>query len=279
MADYRLGCRLDADAWADFNRRLIFERPELRDFAAPFPPQSLMRNVSGVDLEFDFAKQGALFWQVFSRLLAKPLSEYRPSLDFGCGCGRLSRMFKGHPGPLHGCDIDAQHVAWMRANLDFVDTVQTQADEPLPYPSAYFELAIGVSVMTHLDESTQDHALRELQRVTRPDGTVVLTLHGERAVSRALWDDRLFGILDIGRDEFRSAVNAFAGGGHAFVPQRGHLASEAFRYGITFLPETYVRAHWGRWFRIEQIAAGALQDFQDVVVMTPRPLDSEVSPA
>lgn len=278
MADYSLGCRLDADVWADFNRRLIFERPELRNLAAPFPPQALMRNVSGVGLDFDFAKQGALFWQVFSRLLGNPLSEYRPILDFGCGCGRLARMFKGHPGPVHGCDIDARHVAWMRENLDFVDTLQTRPDEPLPYASTYFELAIGVSVMTHLDESTQDHTLRELHRVTRPDGTVLITIHGERAVSRALWDDRLFGILDIGRDEFRAAVNAFAAGRHAFVPQRGHLASEEFRYGITFLPETYIRGHWGKLFRIEQIAAGALQDFQDVVVMTPIPLDTPVPP-
>jgi SAM-dependent methyltransferase len=277
--DYSLGCRLDAAAWADFNRRAIFEDAALRACASPFPPAALMRNVAGVDLDADFAKQGALFWEAFSKLLPSPISAYSPVLDFGCGCGRLARLFKGHPGAVHGCDIDARHVRWMHDNLDFMDTVLVAPTAALPFPDNHFALVFAVSVLTHLDESDQDRVLAELRRVTRPDGILLVTTHGERAVQRARWDDRLFGILDIDVDAFRAAVNTYARGSLAFVPQRGHLTTNDFTYGITFLPEAYVRSHWGAWFAIERIAHGALQNFQDIVVMRPRKERSDASSA
>jgi SAM-dependent methyltransferase len=268
--DYNLGCRLDTATWADFNRRTIFEDAALRRFAAPFPPAALMQNVSGVDVDADFAKQGALFWEAFARLLPRPVAAYSPLLDFGCGCGRLARMFKGHPGEVHGCDIDARHVRWMQDNLDFMHTVQSAPTAALPFPDHHFALVFAVSVVTHLDEADQDRVLAELRRVTRPDGILLVTTHGERAVQRARWDDRLFGILDVDVDAFREAVNTYAQGSLAFIRQRGHLTTDEFSYGITFVPPAYVRSHWGASFAIEQIAEGALQNFQDIVVMRPR---------
>lgn len=267
MIDYSLGCRLPAVTWADFNRRLIFEQPALSAFAAPFPPPELMRSVSGLQVDADFAAHGAHFWEVFSSLLPRPLADYSPILDFGCGCGRLARLFKGHPGAVHGCDIDVRHVKWVRDNLAFMKAVPTQPNAPLPYADGTFDLIIAVSVFTHLNETSQDLMLAELRRVARPGGTLLLTTHGERALQRARTEERIYRMIDVDARRFGEAIGLFEANRHGFIPQAGHLTSDAFEYGITFLPDAYVRRHWGRFFEVKKIASGAIHDFQDVVVL------------
>jgi SAM-dependent methyltransferase len=267
MIDYSPGCRLPPATWAEFNRRLVFEQPELRSFAAPFPPAELMRNVSGLEVDKDFAAHGAHFWEVFSLLLSRPLADYSPILDFGCGCGRLARMFKGHPGAVHGCDIDVRHVRWVRENLPFVTAVPTQPNAPLPYADGTFDLIIAISVFTHLNELSQDLMLAELRRIARPGGTLLLTTHGERALQRARTEERIYRMIDVDPRHFEASIGLFEANRHAFIPQAGHLTSETFEYGITFLPDAYVRQHWGRYFDVLNIASGAIHGFQDVVVL------------
>ncbi len=267
MIDYTSGCRLPAPEWADFNRRVIFEDPSLQTLAAPFPPRTLMQNVSGLEVERDFAEHGAHFWEVFSRILPRPLASYSPVLDFGCGCGRLARYFKGHPGQVHGCDIDARHVEWVRGHLPFVTAVNTQPNQPLPYADNTFDLIIAISVFTHLNEASQDLMLAELARIARPGGTLLLTTHGERALQRAREEDRIYRMIAVDDARFARAQQEFAADRHAFVAQEGHLTSATFQYGITFLPRGYVHAHWGRYFRVHDIVSGGLHDFQDVVVL------------
>jgi SAM-dependent methyltransferase len=268
MIDYNSGCRLPASEWADFNRRVIFEEPALQPLAAPFPPRTLMQNVSGLEVEKDFAAHGAHFWEVFSQILPRPLSTYSPILDFGCGCGRLARLFKGHPGGVYGCDIDARHVEWVRGHLPFVTAVNTQPNQPLPYADNTFELVIAISVFTHLNESSQDLMLAELRRIARPGGRLLLTTHGERALQRAREEERIYRMIDVDATRFARARVAFEGDRHAFVPQHGHLTTDAFEYGITFLSRGYVHEHWGCYFDVLDIASGGIHDFQDVVVLS-----------
>jgi hypothetical protein len=95
-------------------------------------------------------------------------------------------------------------------------------------------------------------------------------------------------MLDVPDDRFAAARAAFASGEHAFILQFGHLTTmrreeqsllqklrgkvikEPFEYGITFIPESYIRKHWGQWFEVLDYRVGALHDFQDIVVVEPR---------
>jgi SAM-dependent methyltransferase len=266
--DFARGCAMNAPLWADLNRRLAFDRPELARYVAPFPPTELMQNVSGLTVDRDFAAHGAHFWDVFSLLLPRPVSSYSPVLDFGCGCGRLARMFKGHPGEVHGCDIDKRHVEWVRDNLDFVRALHTQPNQPVAYRDATFDLVIAISVFTHLDEATQDLLLSEMARIVRPGGTLLLTTHGERALQRAVDEESIYRMLSVDSAGFADAQRTFDAGRLAFIPQRGHLTTDKFTYGITFTPDRYVHEHWGCWFKVDKIASGAIHSFQDVIVLT-----------
>jgi SAM-dependent methyltransferase len=286
VIDYNLGCRLPLDAWTQLNRVDVFRDPSLRSFVSPFPPSDLMQNVSGLVTESDFASHGADFYIALSQASPKPLSDYRSILDFGCGCGRLARMFKGHPGRIAGCDIDHRHVDWVDHSLDFVEAKLSAVRPPVPYVDGQFESVISISIFTHLNEASQDEFLAELARVTAPDGLLFLTVHGERALQRADSEPTIRAMIAVPDEAYARAKADFAAGRHAFILQNGHLTTtipaEAgdevkkrlvdgeFEYGITFVPERYVRTHWQQWFDIVDYRSGALHDFQDMVVLRPR---------
>ena len=229
---------------------------------------------------------GADFYMALSEAAPKPLSEFRSILDFGCG--RLARMFKGHPHRVEGCDIDRRHVDWINDSLDFMRAKVSSVKPPIPYADNEFEAVISISIFTHLNEQSQDEFPRELCRVTTPGGRLFLTVHGERALARAVNELAIRAMLDVPDDRFAAARAAFVSGEHAVILQFGHLTTmhrekqsllqklrgkvieEPFEYGITFIPESYIHKHWGQWFKVLDYRVGALHDFQDIVVVEPR---------
>lgn len=277
--NYSLGCKLPINDWVQLNRVEIFQDDKLREFVSPFPPVELMQNVSGLTSEADFASHGADFYLALSAASPKPLLEYRSILDFGCGCGRLARMFKGHPHRIAGCDIDQRHIKWIQQSLDYMDARVTSVRPPLPYSDDEFDAVISISIFTHLNENSQDGFLSELRRITQKGGYLFLTVHGERALSRAISEPQIRSMLDVRDDLFEDAQRKFAQGRHAFILQQGHLTttegeknkavSEPFEYGITFIPESYIKKHWSKYFNILSIHYGGIHDFQDIVVLTP----------
>ena len=286
MRDFSLGCMLPVAEWADLNRTAIFADPMLRRYVSPFPPEALMQNTSGLTSEADFAAHGAHFWIALSQASTKPLTEFASILDFGCGCGRLARMFKGHPGRIVGCDIDNRHVDWCSAALKYMETRLSPLRPPIPFPDNDFAAVISISVFTHLNEKSSRQFLQELARVCRPDGMLFLTVHGSRALERAISERSIRAMLDVPDDLFEAGRRRFSRGQHAFILQQGHLTTggktaferllkrcmetDFFEYGISFIPEQYVRNTWSRWFDVIDYRAGALHDFQDIVVLRPK---------
>ena len=269
-SDFAQGCNLSPEVWAKANAEWAFQRPEVRRSVADFPPVELMQNVSGLTSERDFAAHGAHFWLALNRLSAKPLSQYASLLDLGCGCGRLGRLFKGHTGRICGCDIDARHVDFVGKTLPWIHAQLTEPDRPLPYRTREFDCVISISVFSHLTEESQDILLRELHRVTKGGGQLLLTIHGERALRRAIDETPIRDMLSMDPRLFDGAITDFNNGRHAFIRQNGHLTTSSYTYGIAFIPTEYVQKHWGKWFIVENHASGAIHDFQDVVVLRPR---------
>jgi SAM-dependent methyltransferase len=283
MLDYTLGCRLSVEDWAHLNRVGAFDDPALSCYVGPFPPAELMYNTTALTSQAVFASHGADFWVALSKASPKPLSEFASVLDFGCGCGRLARMFKGHPGYIGGCDIDHRHVEWCASAIDFFDVKLSKVKPPIPFASNTFEAVISISIFSHLSEASQDEFLQELFRVCQPGGSLFLTIHGQRAMTRALTEPNVKAMLDMPEDQFEFARTAFERDELAFVLQQGHLTtirdgapvagkviSEPFEYGITFMSETYVRKHWSQWFEIVDFHPGGIHDFQDIVVLRPK---------
>lgn len=101
-------------------------------------------------------------------------------LDVGCGTGSLLLLAAERVGPagaLCGVEPSAEMAAHARrkANAQNVrmEIVEGSA-EHLPHPDAMFDAVFCTLALHHLPESIRETAIREMRRVLRPGGRVVL---------------------------------------------------------------------------------------------------------
>jgi SAM-dependent methyltransferase len=95
---------------------------------------------------------------------AGDLGPYR-LLDVGCGEKPYAPLFAPHVAEYVGLDTAAH------ANADLVGPI-----EAIPAPDGSFDVAICIQVLEHVDDPAQ--GVRELSRVTRAGGRVLLSTHG-----------------------------------------------------------------------------------------------------
>ena len=108
-----------------------------------------------------------------------PLDSIGSVLDFGCGCGRVTRYWEAFGGAVAGSDVNGQAVDWCRDNLDFATFERNALAPPLRFDADSFDLAYALSVFTHLTAELQLAWRDELLRVLRPGGLLLLTTHGQ----------------------------------------------------------------------------------------------------
>jgi len=99
-------------------------------------------------------------------------------LDVACGTGRtLHQLAQAHPElRLYGVDLSPSYVRVARARLAHVAEVALAVEnaEALPFVDATFDLATSVYLFHELPRNTRRNVARELFRVVRPGGLVVL---------------------------------------------------------------------------------------------------------
>jgi ubiquinone/menaquinone biosynthesis C-methylase UbiE len=111
-------------------------------------------------------------------------------LDVACGTGRtLHQLARTHPAMrLHGCDLSPAYVRLARKRLADVAelTLAVENAEALPWADATFDVATSVYLMHELPRKVRRAVARELHRVVKPGGLVVLEDSAQLAESREL---------------------------------------------------------------------------------------------
>jgi SAM-dependent methyltransferase len=150
------------------------------DDGLPVPPADLRVRVAGTpDLGW-FLEGGRLGEQTIRRALDRhgvAVENVDALLDFGCGCGRVTRRWRDLRG-VHGSDMNADAIAWCRANLAFGRFETNGLEPPLAFADDSFDLVYALSVFTHLTLELQRAWVHELRRVLRPGGLLLVTTHG-----------------------------------------------------------------------------------------------------
>jgi SAM-dependent methyltransferase len=271
----RLGIASDLEAWIHFNEVDAFSSAIASESVAAFPPSDLMHRTSGLTAHAEFAAHGAIILRALTESSPEPLANSRNLLDFGVGAGRLARMFKGFSGRYFGVDVDQKMVDWINGHLPWVEAYRTEPREGLPFSDGVFDAVVSVSVFTHMNEPDHLFYLDELKRVTVPGAQALLTISGIRVIERAEREPKVFQMLAMSPDELLRAREALDhGSGFCFVRQQGHLASETYEYGMTFISPSYVAQRWSQYFAIERVVLGAISDFQDIIVLRRVPCDA-----
>jgi SAM-dependent methyltransferase len=159
----------------------------------PVPPGKLRIRVAGTAELSWFLEGGRLAEESLRESLAHAgtrLEDLACMLDFGCGCGRVTRRLAGLPGEVRGSDFDGVAVDWCRENLTFATFTQNELEPPLPFPADDVDLVYAFSVLTHLPVPTQHAWVDELTRVLRPGGYLLVSTHGTRYLERLGAEER-----------------------------------------------------------------------------------------
>ena len=102
------------------------------------------------------------------RVLALGLPPGARILDAPCGAGALAIALRARGYETFGADVDPAAAASLGDAFTIADLSHS-----LPWPDGYFDAALSVEGIEHLENR---HAyVRELRRVLKPGGTLVLT--------------------------------------------------------------------------------------------------------
>ena len=96
-------------------------------------------------------------------------------LDAGCGGGRTSSWLVEEGAEVVGLDASPELLRLARERLPSTSFVLGDLAEPLPFEDGSFDVAVASLVMHYLRDWAP--ALRELRRVLRPEGVLVLSTH------------------------------------------------------------------------------------------------------
>lgn len=101
-------------------------------------------------------------------------------LDVGCGSGTLTIAAKkrvGKTGPVFGIDASREMItrARMKAKRARAEIAfQNAIAEQLPFPNEYFDVVLSSLMLHHLPKTARTACLKEIRRVLKPGGRVLI---------------------------------------------------------------------------------------------------------
>jgi SAM-dependent methyltransferase len=188
-------------------------------------------------------------------------------LDFGCSSGRVVRVLAAAfpDTDWHGCDPNGEAIAWAQANLPAIAFSRSPQEPPLPYADGALAAVFAISVWSHFDQSLGAAWLADMRRIIRPGGALLLTTHGWHSVAHYAGNGLRSeaNLRDISRALRRSGFWYAAEFG-----EQGDFGVRHAEWGTAFMTADWLASLASNEWRIETFASGAVEDNQDLFVLT-----------
>jgi SAM-dependent methyltransferase len=227
----------------------------------PTPPIANIERVSGKGATgYNYHNNGSSdflrFCSIAERHGAQIISATK-ILDWGCGCGRLTRHLQEKGMDAVGIDIDPFNISWCQQNLDAEAFQTTDLFPPTSFPAGSFDLVIANSVLSHLTLDAMEAWLDEIYRLLRPGGLALLSYHGQFSLCGFSSKTESFvrGVLESGFN-----ANLKANEVNDVIPD-----PEYYRH--TFMTDEYATRLFKRKFSVEEQVVGVVSRFQNLAVL------------
>ncbi|MEW6558107.1 MAG: class I SAM-dependent methyltransferase [Elusimicrobiota bacterium] len=131
-----------------------------------------------------FKKEGKVFTKV-QEDIPKVLTLFKKHnikkiLDLGCGSGRHVIYFTKRGFDVYGIDISKEGLnitkSWLKKEKLKANLKIGSVYEKLPYQNNFFDAIISVQVIHHARIKTIRKAIREIERILKPNGLIFITV-------------------------------------------------------------------------------------------------------
>lgn len=251
----------------------------LKDLIPPIPPLELRSIVAAPEAEI-FLWSGAVdmaqFIELYDQYRSPSDPEHPTILDFGCGCGRMTRFLNNcnDKWKSYASDINSELVNWCKKNLPGIQTYRNNARPPLPFKNQSFNLVFSLSIFTHLPEQLANLWLPEIYRVLAPNGILILTTHGHMALETIRESKAHLDMFKMKREEVLDILMNFEKMPFKFMSYSLYdinRANAGEEYGNSFIHQDYIKNKWNnKQFKVLQYLAGGLRGWQDIIVLQRR---------
>ncbi len=191
---------LQAVDWLLYIKQLIIVRKANREFLSthgdfPVPPTHLAFDAYG-DLNWKtYFDIGVMHAKVIGDIINKELTADNVRIfDWGCGPCRIIRHLRStltHNNiELYGSDYNAETIEWCRENIKEIEFFTNQAQPPFPFQANFLDCICAISVFTHLSEKMHFEWIKELRRVLKPNGLLIISTHGDSTTDRLLLHEK-----------------------------------------------------------------------------------------
>jgi len=131
-------------------------------------------------------------------------------LDAACGSGYGSCILAEYAESVEGIDVSAEAINFCRemyskSNLNF----STMSVTDIQFPSNSFDVVVSFETLEHISEKDQKIFLKEIRRVLRPDGVLIMSSPNRAVLSDIVnwnWDNE-YHVCELSENEFKNLLD------------------------------------------------------------------------
>ncbi len=269
------------EAWLDILVASL-RVPEIDGVLMPgFPDEQLQREIHGHAGEVSLHEAHTFFREVkaYVDYAGRPIAPHRKLLDFGCGWGRVLRLFMKdiHPSNLFGTDSTSRFLFDARRCNPALSFLPCDPVPPMVLAPETLDYVISWSVFSHLDEFYATRWVEEFHRLLKPGGLVLLTTQSRRFIQfcAEMRVRRISGVrlehpwYEVCADSFtdeHAANSRYEAGAflHSSTEEAPHVGAH---YGEAIIPRGFVTRAWGSMFRLIDFVDNAVRLPQALIVL------------
>jgi SAM-dependent methyltransferase len=251
-----------------------------------FPPDEIQRNIVGSSGKHALG-EGFNFYSEIKRYaanLGRPLTRDSRILDFGCGWGRMIRFFLKDivADNLYGIDVNSEMIDICLNTVRLGNYSAGKPEPPTEFDNNSFDVVYAYSVFSHLSESVHIKWVKELSRILKPGGILIVTVWGRNFIEfcRSLrGQNHEFEGHKALANSFLDTEAAFAdydNGKFLYSATGGGPALPASFYGEAVISPGYVKREWTKYLTFCDFVDDPAKFNQAVIVMQ-KPVNNSLS--
>ena len=200
--------------WIYYVKNLIRNRKVNRDFISTHgdfavPPSHLAFDAYNQVHWQSYFDTGVINAKAIADILNKEnMANNIRILEWGCGPGRVIRHLKSFlrygSVELYGTDYNDESITWCRNNIYGIKFFINQTQPPFMSEIISLDCVYAISVFTHLSEAMHFEWIKEIRRVLKLNGLVIMTTHGDSTRDRLLSHEMQ--LYDLGKIVVRGNV-------------------------------------------------------------------------